>query len=360
MIDLAPDRLDVFLQRLEAHPAARIEWDAIWGAFHDAFPGRPTGPEGRLWLLTALQHAQAHGIIAFPSNRGNRWDRAVRPHLPRSVDKVVEDQPVLDARWRRDPWHPMLAWVADLPSVSTGTLTFLRRVQAGLVRGEFATPAPLKYRSLALTGNEKRLGKLITTKLFGNGRLSLELLGCLPESLPLAWAPVGPSARAIVFENAEPFTIAHRLLLGRADAPYGVVAYGGGNAVAKSIAWLTTIGRRVEAVHYVGDLDRPGLDFANAAARAAEAAGLPPLIAAPGVHAAMLRAAATFGFPSGWIYAEGDAPTGDSERLAFLPMDIRPDVAKVLEGGRRIPEEVLGPAELSTVWFPAAVQLERH
>lgn len=351
LIDLAPDRLTVFVERLEAHPTARIEWDAIWAAFHDAFPGRPSGPEGRRWLLTALQHAQARGVVAFPSNRGNRWDRAVRPHLPRSVDKVLEDPPVLDASWRRDPWHPTLAWVADLPSVSTGTLKFLRRVQAGLVRGEFATPAPLKYRSLALTGDEKRLGKLITTKLFGDGRLSLELLGCLPDSIPLAWAPVGPSTRAIVFENAEPFTIAHRLLRSRADAPYGVVAYGGGNAIAKSIAWLTTIGRRVDAVHYVGDLDRPGLDFAKAAARAAEAAGLPALIAAPGVHAAMLTAAARFGFPSGWPYGEAGGPTDDSERLAFLPTDIQPEAAKVLEGGRRIPEEVLGPAELSAVWF---------
>lgn len=350
--DLAPERLTAFVGQLAGHGAARIGADAVWAAFHAAFPDRPAGPEERRWLLTALKHAQAEGVITLPSERGARWDRTAHPPLPRSVDKPSEELPVVDASWRRDPWHPALAWVPELPSVSAGTLGFLRRVHAGLARGEFATPAPLKYRSLALTGDEKRLGKLLATKLFGEGRLSLELLGCLPDALPLAWAPVGPAPRVIVFENAEPFIVAHRLLASRADAPYGIVAYGGGNAVAKSIGWLRTIGRPVEAVHYVGDLDRPGLDFARAAARAAGAAGLPPVIAAPGVHAAMLRAAASFGFPSGWAYGELGVPNSDSERLAFLPEETRPEAVQVLEGGRRVPEEVLGPAELSAVWFP--------
>lgn len=342
----------MFIGRLGNHRAARIDADAIWAAFHAAFPDRPVGPDERRWLLAALEHARVEGVITLPSERGVRWDRTAHPPLPRSVDKAPEELLVVESSWRRDPWHPALAWVPELPSVSTRTLTFLRRVHAGLARGEFATPAPLKYRSLALTGDEKRLGRLAVTRLFGEGRLTLDLLGCLPDSLPLAWAPVGSAPRVLVFENAEPFIVAHRLLASRADAPYGIVAYGGGNAVAKSIGWLRTIGRPVEAVHYVGDLDRPGLDFARAAARAAAAAGLPPVIAAPGVHAAMLRAAASFGFPCGWTYGEPGGPNSDSERLAFLPEETRAEAVQVLEGGRRVPEEVLGPAELSAVWFP--------
>jgi hypothetical protein len=100
----------------------------------------------------------------------------------------------------------------------------------------------------------------------------------------------------------------------------------------------------------VGDLDWPGLEAAILAGRTARSVGLPPLEPAPGVHAAMLAAAAGFGSPEGWPYAVGRTPANAGELLAWLPEDVRPRAEAVLRAGRRIPEEVLGQDALHALW----------
>jgi hypothetical protein len=338
-----------------SHALRRVARDAIWAAFERAFPVRPVGAEERRWLLAALRHAEREGTIRFPSAQGERWDCAAQPLLPSSVDQVTIAARARDESWRTFPWCPELAWVSDLGAISDDLVTFLKCVHDGLVAGSFATKVSLKYRSLALTGDEKRLGDLARgSRLFGIGRLTLEMLGCQPDVIPIAWEAVGPGGRVLVFENAEPFRVAYDLWRDRRDtAPYDVLAYGCGNAVPLSIRWLAEIDRRITVIHYVGDLDRPGLDAARSAAASAAAARLPRVDAAPGVHRAMLDAAARFGHPHGWSYVQPGEDAVDSQRLAFLPTDVQAAVAVVLAKGHRIPEEVLGPAELAD-WCDAA------
>jgi hypothetical protein len=61
--------------------------------------------------------------------------------------------------------------------------------------GRFTEPTPLKYRSLELTGDDKRLQALAETTLFGPGWLTLELLGPF-QRLPLVVERVGPAPAA--------------------------------------------------------------------------------------------------------------------------------------------------------------------
>ena len=335
--ELDPKRLQLFIYNLSQFKARRIHLKDLWGIFSIAFPHRPRGAELRQWLLAALKQAAAQNVITLPVEHGRRWNRTLQPPLPTSVDRI-EPKPPLNHGWRRFPWHPRLAWVADLTRITPEQEEFLRRVNDGLAQGLFEQPAPFKYRSLQLTGNEKRLKALTQTVLFHPERLSLELLGCVSE-IPLLFSErVSDRPIAIVFENAAPFRIAHEVLTKMASPPYGIVAFGGGKSFEQSIRNFGLLKQPVERIEYVGDLDRPGLRIAQAAAITAYEAGLPPLVPAQKIHNAMLQASRSFGYPLGLPYKTKDSAKNDEALVTRLPVDVRCDVLNILRAGRRVPE----------------------
>jgi hypothetical protein len=208
----------------------------------------------------------------------------------------------------------------------------------------------LKYRSLQLTGDEKMLASLATTSLFGPSRLTLELLACLPDALPLAWEAVGDGDRMVIFENAGPFAVARRVLGELATPPYDLIAYGGGRSVLAALGHIKTIGRRVGSIYYVGDLDYAGLDIAWSARRCCIELGLPRPHPASELHMGMLSAAEAFGHPQGWPAREHFS-NANLRILDVLSPEARERVEAILIAGRRIPEEVLGPDELRSAWL---------
>lgn len=81
-------------------------------------------------------------------------------------------------------------------------------------------------------------------------------------------------------------------------------------------------------------------------------AHLPPVVPARGLHRAMLQSVQQFGYPEGLEYQpkERRSDPSDEALAAWLPEDVRIDVLKIIQTGRRVPEEVLGPDELLHVW----------
>ena len=190
-------------------------------------------------------------------------------------------------------------------------------------------------------------------RLWGDAvKLTLDLLGCADDPLPLVWEEVGPRPTVILFENASSFSVARSVLAHLPEPPYGLVAYGAGARIERSLPYLRIISRQVLQIDYVGDLDRDGLRIALATQRAAAKAGLPIPRAAAGLHRLMLDACQDFGHSRGWPHRKKRITNaqGDADLLAFLPADVREDVAPILAADRRIPEEVLGPRQLSALW----------
>jgi hypothetical protein len=105
----------------------------------------------------------------------------------------------------------------------------------------------------------------------------------------------------------------------------------------------------LETIEYVGDLDHEGMQRATAGIRAAIAAGLPAIAPAAVMHRAMLACAERFGHPLYW-HCRSFRRKLDWDVVHFLPLELRTSVRAVIESGRRIPEEVLGPDELAPVW----------
>lgn len=351
IIDRDPQRVQAFLERLGQCEGPRIKCEELWSFFNEFFPHRSRNTEGRQWLLESLHEAEQQGVIKLPVAHGVSWDRSLSPSIPTFVDKIVS-KVKRNASWRTFPWHYHLTWVTDLRTISPEQEAFLYRVHEGLVEGTFQEPAPLKYRSLKLTGHEKLLGKLAQTVLFAPGRLTFELLGCVPDIPPLVLKRVSECEVALVFENVGSFRTAYSVLTQLQHSPYGLVGFGGGTGFARSILDFRLIDHKVERIEYVGDMDRPGLRIAQSSITIAAAEGLPPVVPAKGIHHAMLESVRHFGYPDGMEYKadERRSESGDETLIAWLPDNIRVNILNIIRAGRRVPEEILGPAEMLRVW----------
>lgn len=346
-------RLNQLIELLRAQTRSRLSNEILWKLFAEAFPTRPYGPEERRFFSIVLELLATQEVIRLPSVHNRRlWDTSSRINLPLQVTIVRVSCSSTSRDWQRFPWHPRLSWVSDLPTMSADQARFLKRVHDGLVTGRFAQTAPLKFRSLELTGHEKQLAKISKSQLFAPGRLDLDLLGCSDESLPLVWEEVGPGQSIILFENSSAFSVARAVLSQCKEPPYGLIGYGGGARISRSLPYLHTIPRQVLQIDYVGDLDRDGLRIALAAQHIARKTGLPEPRPAPGLHRLMLDAARQFEHSRGWPHRKKrtSGSSSDLELLTFLPADIRSDVAPILAADRRIPEEVIGPQSLSKLW----------
>lgn len=349
-LTLAPERVRLFGERLQSVRGRTVREKRIWEAFAEVFPEEAQRPSRRRTLVAALGFLEAQGVVELPSPRGRLWDRAIQPPVPTQVRLAQSNQPdAADTSWKRRLWHPALAWVPLLPRVSAEHLEFLERVEQGLIAGAFGKPVPLRTRSLQITGDEKRLGALLRSEvLFGVNRLTLEMLGCIDETVPMAWESVGEGGRVLILENASPFVLARGVLGNLPASGYGLVAWGGGGQALRSIRHLTTIGRNIEGIDYIGDLDARGIEIASGVSHAAHAIGLPRPKPAPAAYQRMLDRIREYGHPVG-LKAKGPGrPLKDAER-AWLPEDVREAVVTMIECGRRIPEEVLLPEDYAAI-----------
>lgn len=345
--NLDPTRIREFIDQLAALNVIRIRLPVIHKLFADVFSPRPREIELRRWLLTALEQAADEGVIRLPSRHGKCWERLPHPPIPSYVDRVVAPKPS-HRPWKTFRWHPKLAWIGDLPHLTSKNEEFLRRVHQRLVNDEFTQLAPLKRRSLELTGDEKRLGKLARTKLFGEKRLTLELLGCVPDYPQLAMEKVGDRPTVVVFENIGSFRVAYEVLRQMSRPPYGFVAYGAGMSFTRSIATLTN--HSIERIDYVGDLDIPGLKIVRTARRLADELGLPSPLPAPGIHRMMIDLAGQLGHPLGFPYKKAGLSKPDELLVNWLPQEAQVDVHRILTTGNRIPEEILAEKDMAALW----------
>ena len=341
----APDKVSQFLHALKASGKRRVGKSAIWSAFARTYQDLPQGPDGRRCLMRLLLELDASEEIRLPVVHGKRWDRNSIIPTPTSIDVTLHRQRKSTA-WRDYPWHPQLQWVLSRSQLSDQQFSFLKKVQQGLVEGWFRALAPLKYRSLQLTGDEKKLISLCKTRLFGAGRLTLSMLGCDPEILPMVIERVSSAADLLIFENATPFMLARKVLRGIPDPSVGRIAYGSGHQVGKSIEYLQLLESPVGRVFYVGDLDRRGIYIAAKLQRHCAANELPNIHPATALHQQMLVSAERLGAPHGWSDEARQTDASGAWIFDFLEIEVRKTVRFIVESRHRVPEEALNESDL--------------
>ncbi|MBL7500563.1 hypothetical protein I6A84_43605 [Frankia sp. CNm7] len=281
--------VDALRAALVGRGQVRVALDVLWPLWAAAAPrlvGTVHQAEG---LLTALKALEGAGVLTLPVGA---WDASTVPALPRSVSVPSARRAARERPWTRFPWCARMGWAASLATLSDAQFRDLVAVNDWLVRAAGAPGrVPVRYRSVELFGDEKRLEALARTGLFGQGRLSLDLLGCARIPAPLPAAPVGAGPDLLVVENSDTYWVAAEMLAGFGGHPVGAVAWGSGATFPSQVTALAVdvAGRGPVrgVVWYWGDLDPAGLMIAVGAATAGAAEGIPVRPAA-GLWAAMV------------------------------------------------------------------------
>lgn len=337
---LEPSRLRQFAEQLHREPGTRIRQERLWSLFVEVYGDLPFGPERRLWILTVLEELQSRRDILLPVRHGRQWDRTSVVAVPKAVTKgtAALDTDAVSGSWRTYPWHPRLQWVLTLRSVSSEQFAFLLRVNEGLVEGWFEHQESFKYRSLQLTGDEKRLEGLYRGSLFQPGCLTPSMLGCETDGLPLVNEQFSEEPTMLIFENATPFMVARRILSQLSTPGIGRLAYGAGKQVLKTAPYLTMMTPQLQQIFYVGDLDAEGIQTAASLSRLSFSVPVQP---ATRFHAAMLDSAKELGAAAGWPVKDNQPGLLSAEALDFIAPEIREPVRVMIERKCRVPEEVL-------------------
>lgn len=267
-------------EAIVAAARVRIPMEQLWQLWTSAAPRLHGDPGQGAALAAALAILGERGTIDLPANA---WDRSTDPPLPRSVTVPSARTAQRTRPWISFPWCPQLGWVASLPTLASQSYDDLVAINAWLVatNGDRAPVVPMRYRSAALFGDEKRLEKIMRTNLFGDGRLSLTLLACTRIPPPLAAARVGDGPDVLVMENSDPYWVAVRALKATAEHPVGLVVWGAGKSFPSQVPTLAVDvaghGPTRGTVWYWGDMDPHGLAIAAEAARLSALAGGPPI-----------------------------------------------------------------------------------
>jgi hypothetical protein len=250
-------------------------WDA-------AMPELRTHGESHTRLVDALHELAEADVIVLPAGS---WDRTCRPALPKFVTVPAARRPRRATPWRTFPWRAELGWAASMPTMTGTQFEALVAVNDWLTSGGDDMVAPARIRSAELWGDEKLIDSIVLSAIWGEGKLTWDLIAAerLPPPLVIRRVSAGPEL--LVVENLDPFWLCARLLADT-DSPIGRVAWGAGSAfmaTAPSIAEEAVLPTRI---WYWGDGDPDGVRIPTSAAGLIEAAGLPPMEPHPGLWAA--------------------------------------------------------------------------
>ena len=329
-------RTEHVISALAAWPRRRVQLTELWRLLDDADPATRTDVRRRQVMSDLIGELSSAGIVKLPSL--DSYDRMELPVLPRFLTINREEE--ISRSSPQEVWHPALAWVPE-SSLSRSQYETLRLVNRWLYRNRDELVVPSRERSLEIFGNEKAMDGLMDTVLFGAGRLSLELLRCRRVAPPFHHEPCGDGGVLLVVENSDTYDSVLSVLRGRSDHRVSAVGWGAGTGFEASVLSIGRMGGSIREVRYFGDLDEVGLRVPGNAAALATTEGLPPILPAYGLYAAMLRLATS---QRGQRIVRREAASG---LAAWLVEEHRQDAIRLLVSGERLAQEAVGLAHLS-------------
>jgi hypothetical protein len=314
--------------------------EEIWPSFNSVYGELRDGRHPRSLLAEVLDELKSDGIVSFPKGR-TLFDREASPSLPVWIEFVAEqDEAALGFDHRLYPWHPSLAWIADLAALRQ--VVPLQAIDAFLKGPARNAPiVPHRERSLQILGDEKALDRILVSNLCAPGRLSLELLRCQRLSPPFLHVRSEAAintlpAKLLIIENHNTW---HSFAQwNRGSGQYRAIVYGGGMQFEASVSGIDELAEELGAdqLLYFGDLDPKGLAIPARANVWQRTRGIRPIAPAHALYQALLQTAQLANHP-----ATGRDKLNENH-LEWLPKDLHAPVRLMLNQGRRIPQEYIG------------------
>jgi hypothetical protein len=323
----------VFLDQLRRLDRSRVERMALFAVFDATHPHLRGQPSGQEILRALLDELASDAVIVLPRGKGG-WDDAQSPPLPRWV-RVLPAEVAADA-WPPSEiaWHPVLEFARRLPACTRAERRLLLSAQSFLASiSEHEPTLTVRERSLRLLGDDKALEQLASGRLFGEGRLSLELLRCRATALPFVFREFDVGDVALIIENKDSW---HSACAARARVPCRVrwIVFGGGDAILRTLPSFSGWPLPPREILYFGDLDGRGLGIL---VRLLEEAHLLRLVAPRGVGPLYAQMLACCTAPC------RGTPVPDAERRARLVAPLPASLVRwgeeILLEGERIPQE---------------------
>lgn len=336
--------VSALVREIARAPSGRMALKDFQASYLHACPEDRNAPDLRRRIAEAAQLLSESGTVVLPSS-AKSWDRLGSVPLP--LHLRIPPRPGLPRAGRPSvSWVPLLSWASEV--TDPRRLEMLTAVNAFLIGcGGHPVPVPEKERSLEIFGDEKRISSNLRDGKF-LGVVDLADIGAvrMHTPLPCVVPPVSVSgalpilgAPLLVVENEDSY---HSL--GRWNATsrrYAGVAYASGNAFRKTAAGLDdlVVSTGAGEIHYLGDVDRDGLEIPAAVDAARRAAGMTSLLPATDFYRWLLR----HGSPLPGATSRPLSP----DAIAWFSSELVAEVVTVLEAGKRIPQEYLGTLVLA-------------
>lgn len=282
-MNVRPGEIRELSELIRSSGRVRVPLSDLWRMWDLSAPRLSGNPGQVAALREALTDLHDAGTIELPVGA---WDRSTSPPLPKSVSVPDARSAARKRPWITYPWCPDLGWVASLPTLSESRFEHMVSINSWLVRtaGSVVPVVPVRYRSVELLDDEKQLETMLKTNLFGEGRLSLEMLSCVRRPPPLAAIHVGSGPDVLVVENSDPYWVAVDALRSEPEHPVGRVVYGAGAQFPAQVRALTVDvadhGPVRGTVWYWGDMDPKGVWIAAEASRLSKLEAGPQILPA--------------------------------------------------------------------------------
>jgi len=322
---------------LAAWPRQRVQLHELWRLLDQADPATRMEAGRRRILLGLITELAESEVVGLPAARSH--DHSEDPPLPTFL--IVRREAAAPPVRRPVVWHPSLAWVprAGLTRAQEQTM---EQVNNWLHESRNQLTVPARERALEVFGDEKALDRLVTSVLFGPGRLTLALLRCRRVPPRLHCEPAGGGDLLLVVENSDTFDSILTTLRSRDDHRVGLVGWGAGGGFEASVLSIALLDRQVAEIRYFGDLDERGLRIPANASLAAQAAGLRPVLPAAGLYEALLRQGVRQGGQRRL------SPEAADNLASWLDPSLRGSVTNLLTEGVRMAQEAVGLSYLTS------------
>lgn len=302
------------------------------------------GEEFRVRLAELCEELRGGAHISLPRSE-RLYDRAGAAKLPAWID-VSRDRASaepLSVDPDTYPWAPELRFACDIRDARQ--LDFVLRVQNFLSNSGRKRPVvPAKERSVELFGDEKRLERMRNGTLFGEGRVTLELLRCFIVLPPLVYEALPPSDSPRPILILENYSTYHSFARWNREARcYEAIFYGHGDSFETAAAGLAEVTPSMnwdQRAFYFGDLDVRGVMIPVAASETLASVHFPKLLPQIGCYRHLLVKA-----------PQAQLPSGDPTRLSgqcsdWLGKELSREADAWLGSGIRLPQELVGWEEL--------------